>query len=206
SGGPAPPGGRGAGWRCRTRSTRAARTRRRPARRSRRSGRRRVGGVAPASGARPPSGTARWSRRTRAAPWIPRMSRRLRGGDAPHVNRQARGSARRALAARSPPTRRSGRNVDARAGTSLSTTPWYRPDRSVTRAHPISSIGSPPRASGRVASGLMPAILDLDPDQLLSTTRAVRKRLDLTRPVDLDLVRECLELAVQAPTGGNSQR
>lgn len=51
----------------------------------------------------------------------------------------------------------------------------------------------------------MPAILDLDPDQLLSTTRAVRKRLDLTRPVDLDLVRECLELAVQAPTGGNSQ-
>src|SRR5690606_35919535 len=43
------------------------------------------------------------------------------------------------------------------------------------------------------------------PDQLLSTTRAVRKRLDLTRPVDLDLVRECLELAVQAPTGGNSQ-
>jgi nitroreductase len=45
----------------------------------------------------------------------------------------------------------------------------------------------------------------LTPDELLSTTRSVRKRLDLSRPVPLELVRECLELAVQAPTGGNSQ-
>lgn len=51
----------------------------------------------------------------------------------------------------------------------------------------------------------MPPILDLDPDALLSTTRSVRKRLDLTRPVDDVLVRECIELAAQAPTGGNSQ-
>lgn len=51
----------------------------------------------------------------------------------------------------------------------------------------------------------MPPILDLGPDELLSTTRAVRKRLDLTRPVDPALVRECLELATQAPTGGNNQ-
>lgn len=42
-------------------------------------------------------------------------------------------------------------------------------------------------------------------DHLLSTTRAVRKRLDLTRPVPLELVEECLRLAIQAPTGGNSQ-
>ena len=42
-------------------------------------------------------------------------------------------------------------------------------------------------------------------DELLSTTRAVRKRLDLTKPVPRDLINECLELAVQAPTGGNSQ-
>ena len=42
-------------------------------------------------------------------------------------------------------------------------------------------------------------------DELLSTTRAVRKRLDLTKPVPRELVNECLELAVQAPTGGNSQ-
>ncbi len=42
-------------------------------------------------------------------------------------------------------------------------------------------------------------------DKLLSTTRAVRKRLDLTREVPRELINECLELAVQAPTGSNSQ-
>lgn len=47
--------------------------------------------------------------------------------------------------------------------------------------------------------------LDLSPDELLSTTRAVRKRLDLERPVDPALVRECIELAAQAPTGSNAQ-
>jgi nitroreductase len=47
---------------------------------------------------------------------------------------------------------------------------------------------------------------DLTPDQLLSTTRAVRKRLDLTRPVERELLQECLALAFQAPTGGNLQR
>lgn len=49
-------------------------------------------------------------------------------------------------------------------------------------------------------------LLDLTPDQLLSTTRAVRKRLDFTRPVEPELIRECVELAVQAPTGSNNQR
>lgn len=48
-------------------------------------------------------------------------------------------------------------------------------------------------------------LLDLNPDQLLSTTRAVRKRLDLTRPVEPELIRECVELAVQAPSGSNTQ-
>jgi nitroreductase len=42
-------------------------------------------------------------------------------------------------------------------------------------------------------------------DELLATTRAVRKRLDLTRDVPRELINECLELAVQAPTGSNSQ-
>ena len=42
-------------------------------------------------------------------------------------------------------------------------------------------------------------------DELLSTTRAVRKRLDLERPVDLDVLLECIDLAQQAPTGGNRQ-
>jgi nitroreductase len=45
----------------------------------------------------------------------------------------------------------------------------------------------------------------LTPDELLTTTRSVRKRLDLTRPVPLDMVRECLEIATQAPSGSNSQ-
>lgn len=48
--------------------------------------------------------------------------------------------------------------------------------------------------------------LDLTPDQLLSTTRAVRKRLDLTRPVERHLIEECVDLATQAPTGRNRQR
>ena len=42
-------------------------------------------------------------------------------------------------------------------------------------------------------------------DRLLTTTRAVRKRLDLARPVPREVVLECLELANQAPSGGNSQ-
>lgn len=47
--------------------------------------------------------------------------------------------------------------------------------------------------------------LDLTIDQLLTTTRSVRKRLDLSRPVDPALIRECLEIAIQGPTGSNQQ-
>lgn len=47
--------------------------------------------------------------------------------------------------------------------------------------------------------------LDLTPDELLSTTRSVRKRLDLDRDVPRDVVEECIELALQAPSGSNSQ-
>jgi nitroreductase len=42
-------------------------------------------------------------------------------------------------------------------------------------------------------------------DKLLTTTRSVRKRLDLERPVPLEVVLECLDIALQAPSGGNSQ-
>ena len=42
-------------------------------------------------------------------------------------------------------------------------------------------------------------------DALLSTTRAVRRRLDLERPVEREVLLECLQLATQAPTGGNRQ-
>jgi len=43
-------------------------------------------------------------------------------------------------------------------------------------------------------------------DRLLTTTRAVRKRLDLTRPVEREVVLDCLRVAAQAPSGGNRQR
>lgn len=52
---------------------------------------------------------------------------------------------------------------------------------------------------------LMTELLPLNPDELLTTTRSVRKRLDLDRPVPLELVREALDVALQAPSGSNSQ-
>lgn len=42
-------------------------------------------------------------------------------------------------------------------------------------------------------------------DELLTTTRAVRKRLDLTRPVSREVILECLQVAMQAPTASNAQ-
>src|SRR6476661_9831162 len=48
-------------------------------------------------------------------------------------------------------------------------------------------------------------LLPLSPDELLTTTRAVRKRLDLTRPVERSVIEECLRIAQQAPSASNSQ-
>jgi nitroreductase len=48
--------------------------------------------------------------------------------------------------------------------------------------------------------------LHLSVDEVLSTTRAVRRRLDLTRPVEAEVLAECVALAQQAPNGGNLQR
>jgi nitroreductase len=48
-------------------------------------------------------------------------------------------------------------------------------------------------------------VLRLSPDELLSTTRAVRRRLDLERPVERELLEQCLALAQQAPTGSYRQ-
>ena len=48
----------------------------------------------------------------------------------------------------------------------------------------------------------MPALV-LTPDELLTTTRSVRRRLDLDRPVERALIAECLEIALQAPTASN---
>jgi nitroreductase len=47
--------------------------------------------------------------------------------------------------------------------------------------------------------------LNLSADEVLTTTRAVRKRLDFDRPVEREVVEECLQIALQAPTGSNSQ-
>jgi nitroreductase len=51
-------------------------------------------------------------------------------------------------------------------------------------------------------SGMM---LELTPDEVLATTRSVRKRLDLTRPVEREVLEECLRLAQQAPTSSYAQ-
>ena len=47
--------------------------------------------------------------------------------------------------------------------------------------------------------------LSLTNDELLSTTRAVRKRLDFDRDVPMSAIKECMDLAVQAPSGSNAQ-
>ena len=47
--------------------------------------------------------------------------------------------------------------------------------------------------------------LNLSADDVLKTTRSVRKRLDFDKPVERAIVEECLEIALQAPTGSNSQ-
>jgi nitroreductase len=52
----------------------------------------------------------------------------------------------------------------------------------------------------------MPVPFDLEQtDRLLTTTRAVRKRLDLTRPVPRELIVDCIRVATQSPAGGNVQ-
>lgn len=48
--------------------------------------------------------------------------------------------------------------------------------------------------------------LGLTADEVLTTTRAVRKRLDFQRPVSRELLEECVEIARQAPSGRNRQR
>ena len=47
--------------------------------------------------------------------------------------------------------------------------------------------------------------LELTNDELLTTTRSVRKRLDFDRPVPREILMECLDIALQAPTGSNAQ-
>jgi hypothetical protein len=53
---------------------------------------------------------------------------------------------------------------------------------------------------GRHKEGFM-ATLILSTDEVVSTTRAVRRRLDLTRPIEREMIEECITLAQQAPSG-----
>jgi Nitroreductase family len=78
------------------------------------------------------------------------------------------------------------------------TSPWFQTLRSAA------ALKSRTSGAFRCDHEPMPT-LPLSPDEMLTTTRSVRKRLDLTRPVPLDLVRECLEVALQAPSGSNRQ-
>ncbi|PWU79795.1 MAG: nitroreductase [Candidatus Nitrosopolaris wilkensis] len=47
--------------------------------------------------------------------------------------------------------------------------------------------------------------LSLSARELLTTTRAVRKRLDITRPVEREVIEECVAIAQQAPTSSNTE-
>ncbi len=51
----------------------------------------------------------------------------------------------------------------------------------------------------------MTAILPLGLDELLTTTRSVRKRLDFSKPVERETIQQCIEIAIQAPTPSNLQ-
>src|SRR4051794_4193982 len=62
----------------------------------------------------------------------------------------------------------------------------------------------PPHLLDRV--GAVPAIDIANADLLLTTTKQVRKRLDLSRPVPRELLLECIDIASHAPMGGNQER
>ncbi len=68
------------------------------------------------------------------------------------------------------------------------------------------SMESPSVPNQRDTRGRMTSMhLNLSADEVLKTTRSVRKRLDFDKPVERAIVEECLEIALQAPTGSNSQ-
>ena len=86
------------------------------------------------------------------------------------------------------------RPCSARAPTRRCSRPSSRYPAAPARGSPSSCASrTPPRRLPRVP------LLDLTPDELLSTTRAVRKRLDFERPVEREVLDECLALAQQAP-------
>jgi nitroreductase len=75
----------------------------------------------------------------------------------------------------------------------------------LTRPRRVRSPRPETRAGSRTGGGTVLVVGALSADDVLTTTRAVRRRLDLSRPVDRSLLRECLAIALQAPSGGNDQ-
>jgi nitroreductase len=57
-----------------------------------------------------------------------------------------------------------------------------------------------------MGAGVTPPFDLSETDRLLTTTRAVRKRLDFQRPVEPEVLLECIQIATQAPSGSNAQR
>ena len=51
----------------------------------------------------------------------------------------------------------------------------------------------------------MPETLPLGLDELLTTTRSVRRRLDFSKPIAREVIEQCIEIAMQAPTPSNLQ-
>ena len=73
-------------------------------------------------------------------------------------------------------------------------------DTIVGHAPSLPEVGDGARSVGHCAS----MRLNLSADEVLTSTRAVRKRLDFDRPVEDDVVRECVSLAMQSPSGSNN--
>ena len=71
---------------------------------------------------------------------------------------------------------------------------------------PSSPRSQDPRAATTARTSARSSDFDLATvDRLLSTTRAVRRRLDLERPVPPAIIHDCIRLSQQAPTASNSQ-
>ena len=81
--------------------------------------------------------------------------------------------------------------------------PWSASRSDRTRACSETSCVNSTAMDPNVVSRIM--TLNLSVDEVLTTTRSVRKRLDLEKPVPREVLMECLELALQAPTGSNAQ-
>ena len=75
---------------------------------------------------------------------------------------------------------------------------WQDEQRLLSATNPTPAAASSGRDEPATVGPGLP--LELTSDELLAATCSVRKRLDLTRPVERHVLAECLSLAQQAPT------